>query len=128
MSSGFCDFLDFNPHPRTEGDEAAGELEAQTKHFNPHPRTEGDSGCRYSGQIGQISTHTLARRVTRLVSGLVDCGWISTHTLARRVTKAIDTDNKMEGISTHTLARRVTIFGGLKLQPGLFQPTPSHGG
>ena len=54
---------------------------------------------------------------------------ISTHTLARRVTAIIELIYWKRYISTHTLARRVTwgsIQNALRAYP--FQPTPSHGG
>ena len=77
-----------------------------------------------------ISTHTLARRVTRAPGWSRSVLSISTHTLARRVTRQIDAlKDGHTYISTHTLARRVTasttsVVGDLTG----FQPTPSHGG
>ena len=54
----------FNPHPRTEGDLDIAASDIKRANFNPHPRTEGDRRTvRFHGGL-EISTHTLARRVT----------------------------------------------------------------
>ena len=37
-----ADERDFNPHPRTEGDQLEYFPCFHSYHFNPHPRTEGD--------------------------------------------------------------------------------------
>ena len=62
---------DFNPHPRTEGDYVCLGTHFLRVYFNPHPRTEGDTEMVNMSQEVEISTHTLARRVTnvRLESG-----------------------------------------------------------
>ena len=58
--------VDFNPHPRTEGDGQKAAKITPARYFNPHPRTEGDERLQVSvGAELQISTHTLARRVTQ---------------------------------------------------------------
>ena len=98
-----------------------------------------------------ISTHTLARRVTTPVLVCRKKGEISTHTLARRVTRRrmrhdgsgnhFNPHPRTEGdstlpfdamwrmyISTHTLARRVTELFDWQGNAIKFQPTPSHGG
>ena len=81
------------------------------------------------GTEAEISTHTLARRVTKRRLRERICDLISTHTLARRVTFELRKfADPCSTISTHTLARRVT--DEFEYQFGLdpFQPTPSHGG
>ncbi len=79
------------------------------RYFNPHPRTEGDlHRVARLAQLRDISTHTLARRVTPQPACSAQYGTISTHTLARRVTEFKYAFDLCMGISTHTLARRVT--------------------
>ena len=97
---------DFNPHPRTEGDQRGIYQAVQRHDFNPHPRTEGDEDLAQSVDTLDISTHTLARRVTA---------------------SAADT-RAASAISTHTLARRVTVSQLVVDLAKVFQPTPSHGG
>ena len=59
------DSQNFNPHPRTEGDNDGGQAARHHPDFNPHPRTEGDRiGDINALGVDVISTHTLARRVT----------------------------------------------------------------
>ena len=119
----------FNPHPRTEGDQHPGAHAGHLGNFNPHPRTEGDLPAECILPITVISTHTLARRVTR---GKYHHGYsnlISTHTLARRVTYLYG--GVRVGIidfnpHPRTEGDRSPFDGGGS--PLLFQPTPSHGG
>ena len=97
-----------------------------------------------------ISTHTLARRVTAPCTLPEPCRCyfnphprtegdisatetrrqqdISTHTLARRVTGIQHRNAPLDVISTHTLARRVTVWQNTSASLSIFQPTPSHGG
>ena len=125
-SSGY-----FNPHPRTEGDNGCRRASQKAlRDFNPHPRTEGDGSHLCQENVFPISSHTLAPGVSVYVDARDISSNISTHTLARRVTARrtrtrlppsnFNPHPRTEGdstwcdyknkhpISTHTLARRVT--------------------
>jgi len=55
---------DFNPRPRTEGDEVLGDMFQRVLDFNPRPRTEGDAEAIEAWLAENISIHALARRAT----------------------------------------------------------------
>ena len=82
--------------------------ESAADDFNPRPRTEGDEISKATNETIEISIHALARRATVPEEQLPDLSGISIHALARRAT----TDKILRFIywmiSIHALARRAT--------------------
>jgi len=63
-------FKNFNPRPRTEGDDKACDKWEAAQYFNPRPRTEGDNIYLNLKFLTNISIHALARRATCRISDL----------------------------------------------------------
>ena len=60
--------------------------------------------------VFDISTHSLTRRLTVLTTATVPQQYISTHSLTRRLTEIWRKVKMLSQISTHSLTRRLTIF------------------
>ena len=99
----------FNSQPHKEADFNGYPSEWWAVHFNSQPHKEADSWPSYLLSINRISTHSLTRRLTKIVLHGGVRNIISTHSLTRRLTRAANAQAWYEYfISTHSLTRRLT--------------------
>ena len=79
--------------------------------------------------VFDISTHSLTRRLTVLTTATVPQQYISTHSLTRRLTEIWRKVKMLSQISTHSLTRRLTDnFLWVTFILEVFQLTASQGG
>ena len=96
----------FNSQPHKEADHTGREKSVHVSYFNSQPHKEADNGILCNMAYGDISTHSLTRRLT-------------------------DSDPiifRDFGISTHSLTRRLTLILVYRINLLTFQLTASQGG
>ena len=100
------------------------------RYFNPHPHTEGDPDRLPNlFQLVGISTHTLARRVTRMFA---DCAGgdfnFNPHPRTEGDTETVRLCLHRNNFNPHPRTEGDAVTQAVKVPLNQFQPTPSHGG
>ena len=76
----------FNSQPHKEADLRNRRKKPLRWHFNSQPHKEADGSVQLHSDTYSISTHSLTRRLTVILSNLSVLQEISTHSLTRRLT------------------------------------------